>query len=258
MRLALLALLLDVSPRPSGPGWTVITEAAKGRIFAIDARGATAWTLDVGADSWPIGLAPARDGGVFVGAHGCVYDVDGKGRIRRTIPFKHARLLYATSLQPLPKGRFLVTDFNRGVTAEIDADGKILWEYSADRLTDARRLSNGLTAVVTAGGSLSEITAGGAVERTIPLDGKPIGLSVTASGNYLVALEDKGRVVEIDRNGREVWSYDVKFAYSATRLSSGHTLIAERGTGRILEVTRAGRIVWETKATSPRTAARCE
>ena len=252
-----LLLVLDVSPRPSGPGWTITTDSAAGRIFAHDRRGEVKWTVDFGRDSWPIGLAPGPRGGVFVGAHASVHEVDAKGTIKRTIRFTHAQLRYATSLQPLPKGRFLVTDFNRGVTAEIDSDGKILWEHSAGQLTDARRLTNGRT-VILAGGGLTELNPDKSVERTIPLVGKPMGLSVTPAGNYLVAIEDEGRVVEIDRHGTELWRFDVKKAYSATRLAGGNTLIAERGTGRIIEVTRSGRIAWETKAKSPRIAVRCD
>jgi hypothetical protein len=66
------------------------------------------------------------------------------------------------------------------------------------------------------------------------------------NGNTLVASTATGRVVEINRDGKEVWQKSgLNIPYDAQRLPNGHTLIAtQQG---LVEVDPSGKVIWETR-----------
>ena len=68
---------------------------------------------------------------------------------------------------------------------------------------------------------------------------------VTAQGTFLVAFLELDRVVEYDRNFREIWSYAIRSPWAALRLRNGHTLITDEKDGLTREVTPKGETVWE-------------
>jgi hypothetical protein len=49
----------------------------------------------------------------------------------------------------------------------------------------------------------------------------------TAQGTYLVPFLEMDKVIEYDKNFKEVWSYDIKSPWAAVRLKNGHTLITD-------------------------------
>ena len=63
------------------------------------------------------------------------------------------------------------------------------------------------------------------------------------NGNTLLALYTVSKVVEVDREGKEVWVHDIEFPMHAQRLPNGHTLIAEHK--RVVEVDTDGAVVWQ-------------
>ena len=65
-------------------------------------------------------------------------------------------------------------------------------------------------------------------------------------GHILFTVGAKGKVVEVDREGREVWSYagGLEHPLAAQRLPNGNTLIGDAKQGRVIEVDRAGKTVW--------------
>ncbi len=73
-------------------------------------------------------------------------------------------------------------------------------------------------------------------------------------GNLLIC--DQTGVREVDRTGREVWSYQlsVQYAWSARKLENGHVLIANTNFNQVLEVRPTGRtggaIVWQQDQSS--------
>ncbi|MCB1153290.1 hypothetical protein KDL45_06540, partial [bacterium] len=64
-------------------------------------------------------------------------------------------------------------------------------------------------------------------------------------GHLIFCLSATGRVVEVDADDNEVWSYGDNLVWpkSAQRLGNGNTLITDLF--HIIEVNRAGEIVWE-------------
>jgi hypothetical protein len=49
----------------------------------------------------------------------------------------------------------------------------------------------------------------------------------TSRGTYLVPFLNMNRVVEYDKNFKEIWSYDVQSPWAAIRLKNGNTLITD-------------------------------
>lgn len=65
-------------------------------------------------------------------------------------------------------------------------------------------------------------------------------------GNTLIADTYAGRVIEIDREGREDWAVnDLDHPVDAQRLVNGHTLITDFSTSRVPQVSSDGNVVWE-------------
>jgi hypothetical protein len=62
-------------------------------------------------------------------------------------------------------------------------------------------------------------------------------------GHTLVGLQNDGRVVEVDRGGRAVWSHRVRGRVHARRLPDGHTVISDRQ--KVYAVDAAGKVRWE-------------
>jgi len=68
---------------------------------------------------------------------------------------------------------------------------------------------------------------------------------VTAQGTYLVSLLNMGRVVEYDKNFKEIWSYSTPKPWSAMRLKNGNTLITDEKDWLTREVNSKGETLWE-------------
>jgi len=85
-----------------------------------------------------------------------------------------------------------------------------------------------------------------------PVDQKSVhgqfrNVRLTKAGTYLIAHMNLGKVIEYDKDWKEIWSCDAPSVWHATRLSNGHTLIAGNHHGFVREINREGKIVWEVK-----------
>jgi len=69
------------------------------------------------------------------------------------------------------------------------------------------------------------------------------------NGNTLVSTGSKGKVMEIDPGGNEVWTYNLA-ANSAEKLPGGNVLAASYSAKKVVEIDRAGNIVWELNGPS--------
>ena len=68
---------------------------------------------------------------------------------------------------------------------------------------------------------------------------------MTRDGHFLVAHMDLGKVVEYDKDSKELWSVAAPSAWAAVRLKNGNTLISGNQHGYVREVNRQGEVVWE-------------
>jgi len=66
-------------------------------------------------------------------------------------------------------------------------------------------------------------------------------------GHVLFTINPQKKVVELDGNHKEVWSYaeGLEHPLAAQRLANGNTLISDARLGKIIEVTADKRIVWK-------------
>jgi outer membrane protein assembly factor BamB len=65
------------------------------------------------------------------------------------------------------------------------------------------------------------------------------------NGNMLLALGYKNRVVELNSNGEEVWSYDAQGVWSAEKMDSGDVLLACYQENRVKIVTPKKTVAWD-------------
>jgi outer membrane protein assembly factor BamB len=70
---------------------------------------------------------------------------------------------------------------------------------------------------------------------------------ITAAGTYLVPWLVLGKVVEYDKDFKEIWSYDIPSPWAAVRLKNGNTLITNEKQQLTREVNPKGETVWEFK-----------
>lgn len=91
------------------------------------------------------------------------------------------------------------------------------------------------------------------VEKTMPYDslkgvhGQFRRVRYTAKGTYLVPFMLMDKVIEYDKNFKEIWSYDIKQPWAAIRLKNGNTLITDEKNIITREVNPAKETVWELK-----------
>ena len=70
----------------------------------------------------------------------------------------------------------------------------------------------------------------------------------TAEGTTLISVERLNKVIEVDKEGEIVWTFqatggDERFPYQAHRLPNGNTLIGMAAPGEVVEVAKDGKIV---------------
>jgi hypothetical protein len=109
-----------------------------------------------------------RDGQVVVlTTGGQCLRCDARGRQLKSFPVGVV-LSVGTQIECLPGGRVLIPLYSRNQVVEYDADGKVVWSAMVARPSSVQRLAN---------------------------------------GNTLVASRLSAVVLEVDRNGEEVWHY---------------------------------------------------
>jgi len=73
----------------------------------------------------------------------------------------------------------------------------------------------------------------------------------TAQGTYLVPMlglgAAEGKVVEYDKDFKEIWSYPIPTPWAAIRLKNGNTLITDEHDKLTREVNAKGETIWEVK-----------
>lgn len=146
--------------------------------------------------------------------------------------------------------------------AEVTPDKKIVWRYDAPPGTEIHTCQPiGLDKVMFVENGLPPHlkvvnirTQAVEVDHVLPApsltDRKTVHAQFrraryTAEGTYLIPYLEMGRVVEYDKDFREIWSYDVHSPWAAVRLKNGNTLITDERDVTTLEVTPDKKVVWQ-------------
>jgi hypothetical protein len=154
-----------------------------------------------------------------------IIEVDQDGKIQKQIPLKvdHPNTHTDTRLaRKLDNGNYLVShEGDNKVVREYDSTGKVVWEYkTGTKVYSAIRLKN---------------------------------------GNTLIGTGDGHKVIEVDKDGKTVWSVEEKELPGITlawitmvdRLSNGNTLIVNCHGGennpQLIEVDPNKKVVWTFK-----------
>jgi outer membrane protein assembly factor BamB len=149
----------------------------------------------------------------------------------------------------------------RGIR-EITPQKEVVWSYDAPAGTEVHTCQPvGLDRVMYVQNGLppklrvvNKKTGAVEVERDLPAqsldDPKTVHAQfrrtrITAQGTYLAAFLKLNKVVEYDRDFKEVWSYNISTPWAAVRLHNGNTLICDERERIVREVNPQGATVWE-------------
>ena len=153
-----------------------------------------------------------KNGNVIIGFQGGkpnVVEYDPAGRVVWDNS-KVANMLgtnWVVDVVALPNGHILLDYVDDCHVSEITRQGKVIWQKCLDQPDSAERLAN---------------------------------------GNTLITQFRRGKTVEVNQQGDEVWQYTNLYKPTdACRLPNGDTVICEYGRRRILRVNRMGDILWQ-------------
>ena len=182
--------------------------------------------------------------------------------MKRTLHLIITTLLLVAGLasaQENNKRRLLFTEYGKGPNrfVELDADGKLVWEFKPPSTTVIFQvLANG-NIVFGYGGQptgVREITSRGeTVFDYVSKSHQVFGSERLANGNTLVAEQGPCQAVEVDPRGAvvrvtplttKVDGYHLEVR-NVHRLPNGNILAAHEGEGAVREVDPWGKVVWE-------------
>lgn len=142
--------------------------------------------------------------------------------------------------------------------SEITPDKKIVWNYDAPPGTEihtAYPIDKSRVLIMQNGNPAKLLVLrkkDNKVEKELTLQARATNthgqfrhIRMTKRGTFLVAHLDLGKVVEYDKNGKELWSVPAPSAWAAVRLKNGNTLISGNQHGYVREVNPKGETVWE-------------
>lgn len=176
--------------------------------------------------------------------------VEKDGTISRT-----DRVHWPNDIQALPNGHLLYTT-GQGIR-EVDAFGKTVFEYRCDSEVHAvQRIDNGNTFVnECSSGCLTTLDRTGKVIKQIETLPKKNGGHmytrigrVLENGHYLLSRSGGKKVVELDENGKEIWSFTAPFGvHGVERLKNGNTAITsgDWGASCLWEIAPDKTVVWK-------------
>ena len=212
--------------------------------------------------------APQPDGlpGRGIAQHPMLYIGEGYNKM---FLVNHGKIVWTYSTGPgneyddvwmLSNGNILFTRMQ--YIAEITPEKKVVWRYDALPGTEIHAcqpigldkvlfLVNGLPPRLMV---VNIKTHAVEVEHVLPAPSQTDKGSVhpqfrrvryTRKGTYLIPFLNMNRVVEYDKNFKEIWSYDAVKPWAAIRLKNGNTLITKENDVSTVEVNPKKEIVWE-------------
>jgi len=277
MKRILLSLLLVASLLPAQEPATqrrlLISGCALGYVAIVDTTGKVEWKMPEKREASDTWLLP--NGHILMaykyGVKEIIPDMASGTGAKTVWERPTAKGGETHACQPLPKNRILIGESYQGVSyiLEIDRAGK---EYARVELKGFGGAHNSFrqirktplgTYLVTqqrGNGKALEIDAKGKTLRTFA--GGRFVATRLANGNTLIACGDAHRVIEVDPEGKTVWSVgkddiegvSIGFAAGLQRLPNGNTLLTNWGGHggsagpAILEITRAKKVVWKSPA----------
>ncbi len=194
-------------------GRVLIAESWTRRVTERDRAGKIIWERKL--DDMPTSAERLRNGNTLISTYNSIIEVTPDDKV--VFNYRHAGSSVYCACK-LRNGHVLLID-GSGKVAELDAAGKQVMTFTPER------------------------HSGGA--------GYWAAIEPLRDGRYLICLSGQGKVVETDAKGKIHWECDVPTACYANRLSNGNTLVASVDGRYVVEVDRQGKEVWR-KATKGR------
>jgi outer membrane protein assembly factor BamB len=170
-------------------------------------------------------------------------------------------LLVASSLQAAEpvKHRVLFAEYGKGPNrlVELDADGKVAWEYKLPSLAVIFQVLPEGRVLFAHGGNPTGVTEIDRDKKEVwsQLSKCPqvLGCERLANGNTLLAEQGPCQAVEVDPKGKVVHTTPLTTSEKGYhlqvrnihKLANGNILAAHEGEGAIREVDPDGKVVWE-------------
>ncbi len=204
------------------------------------------WEFNVAAS--PIDARSLPGGRVLIAEHGGqrVTERDRKGNIL----WEHRVAGNPVAVQRLPNGNTFIATYQE--LTEVTPDQKVLYSHKTlnGMIYHAEKLRDGRFIYVTSGNMVYELDATGKQIKAVNVGaiGNTAGWASVerlVNGNYLVALYSNNLVVEVDGEGKKVWSITSPNPGHATRLRNGNTLVANIEGRSVIEFNRDGKEVWK-------------
>jgi outer membrane protein assembly factor BamB len=285
MRIALIVLVLAASTCAADtPSYKVLGQD-KGHVAIINAKGEVGWEVACAYDSHDIALLPNGSFLLHTGP-ATVVEMTSEKKVVWKYEAKpkagYTGRVEVHAFQRLDNGLTMVAESGNRRIVEVDRDGKIVREvpltvnrpdpHRDTRL--ARKLANGHYLVCHEGdGVVREYDANGKAvwSYTLDLAGRPrsqghgpeghgtevFGALRRDNGNTIIAGGNNNRVIEVDKDGKIVWSIGhdelpgIRLAWVTTLdlLPNGNLIVGNCHAGesnpQLFEVTREKKIVWQ-------------
>lgn len=158
-----------------------------------------------------------------------------------------------------------IADHERAKVIKIKPDGTLVWDAPNGNGHDVQVLPN-KNVLLNRGPVVEEVAPDRSVVWSV---GEPVVASAESvqrlpNGNTLIADNGRMCVVEIDRDKKVVWKFDVPndnrrkpaTMRQVRRLDNGNTLIAASTEDKVLEVSPKGEVVWSYALPFPYLATR--
>ncbi|HWG41671.1 MAG TPA: HEAT repeat domain-containing protein [Gemmataceae bacterium] len=234
-------------------GYTVLCDMGGGRVFEIDRDGKERWSID--------NLRGPVDAVVLPGKRVLIAEYQSRRVTERDLTGKilwSKQVANPIGVQRLRNGNTFIA--TRSAVMEVDRSGKEVYTITnLSTISAAYRSRRGPIVCLTQPNQCIQVdTAGKQLKNFTCTHGNNAygGLDVLPNGRILATLQDIGKVVEYDTDGKVVLELQVPGAMTATGLPNGHILVASQNTQRAFELDRTGKTVWEYKGAGPISRAR--
>jgi hypothetical protein len=250
---------IELSPQWRGYVLAICTTAIRARggrsrgcVFELDALGGMRWQIK--GLFYPVDAQVLDEKRVLVAEYsaGQVTERNHDGDVLRRINVPECPL----QARRLPNGNtFIVTIYR---VFEIDHNDKEVWTINRNRvgrILAACPLPGGEIGICYQSGEFVRMDRSGKVRASFSVGRlfRPYGIRIQGlpNGHILVPLFYDNKVVEFDKDGREVWSASYPRPMCAQRLPNGRTLVASYGSNVFAELDKKGREVKSRRCDAP-------
>jgi HEAT repeat protein len=237
-----MAVLKRAPVREAYLGYTVIAMNNNARVCELGRDGKERWAIGGLNNPWDVQALPGDKVLIAEFNGAAVTERNLKGEV-----LWRKQCQNPIACQRLRNGNtFIVT---RQQLMEVNRDGKELMTINRNwDIMGAKKLRNGQIIMFSNNGTAIFFDASGKETKSISVGNGGVqwgGGDVTEEGHVIVPQWQFNKVVEYDRDGKEVWSAQFQWPNTCQRLPNGNTLVASQNSNKIAEINRAGKVVWE-------------